>query len=388
MIADDPRPLIAHVVHRFGVGGLENGLVNLINGLPRAQWRHLIIALTEVSPDFAKRIDRGDVEYISLNKPPGHLFGQYSKLYRIFRRKRPLIVHTRNLAALEATVPAWAARVPARVHGEHGWDVGDLGGQSRKHVWIRRLYAPFVTRWIAMSRDLERYLTERVAIPPRQVTQIYNGVDIQRFERRGADRMAIPGSPFSDPRLWLVGTVGRMQTVKDQTTLVRAFIAAIQRRPAAAERMRLVLVGGGPLFDSARDLLEKAQLAPLAWLAGERSDIPTIMSGLDCFVLPSLAEGISNTILEAQATGLPVIATRVGGNPELIDDGQTGRMVPAADADALAAAILEMFDAPERARELGRRARKVVEERFSLSRMLADYRALYDGQLRARPLNT
>ncbi|MEO7404809.1 MAG: glycosyltransferase, partial [Burkholderiales bacterium] len=270
MTPEDSRPLIAHIVHRFAVGGLENGLVNLINGLPRAQWRHLIVALTEVSPDFAKRIDRGDVEFISLNKPPGHLFGQYPTLYRIFRSKRPLIVHTRNMAALEATVPAWAARVPVRIHGEHGWDVGDLGGQSRKHIWIRRLYAPFVSHWIAMSRDIERYLTGRAAIAPRRVTQIYNGVDVQRFERRGADRLAIPDSPFTDPHLWLVGTVGRMQTVKDQTTLVRAFITAVQRSPSAAERMRLVLVGGGPLLDTARGLLEKAQLAPLAWLAGER----------------------------------------------------------------------------------------------------------------------
>src|SRR6185295_4357969 len=110
----------------------------------------------------------------------------------------------------------------------------------------------------------------------------------------------------------------------------------LQLAPAKRARMRLVVVGDGALYSDARATLEKAGLTDLAWFPGERNDVPDILRGLDCFALPSLAEGISNTILEAMATGLPVIATDVGGNRELVDAGTTGELVPAGDAHALA----------------------------------------------------
>ena len=126
-LGGDARPLIAHVVYRFDVGGLENGLVNLLNRLPRERFRHVVVSLTDVT-DFRRRVVRDDVEYVALHKSPGHGVRLYRRLYRLFRRLDPQIVHTRNLAALEATVPAWFARVPVRIHGEHGRDVNDLRG--------------------------------------------------------------------------------------------------------------------------------------------------------------------------------------------------------------------------------------------------------------------
>ena len=106
-------PLIVHVVYRFDVGGLENGVVNLINGLPREAYRHTIVSLTEAT-SFRNRIQRADVQFVELHKGPGHAIGLYARLVRLFRDLEPAIVHTRNLAALEAVVPAWLARVPAR----------------------------------------------------------------------------------------------------------------------------------------------------------------------------------------------------------------------------------------------------------------------------------
>src|SRR5690348_11336852 len=118
-------PLIVHVVYRFDIGGLENGIVNLVNRMPAGRWRHAILALTSVSMRFARRIERADVRYIELGKRPGHLLREYPRLYRLFRELQPSVVHTRNLAALEAVVPAWAAGVPVRIHGEHGWHHND-----------------------------------------------------------------------------------------------------------------------------------------------------------------------------------------------------------------------------------------------------------------------
>lgn len=380
-------PLIVHVVFSFDVGGLENGIVNLINRMPRDAYRHTIVALTNIT-DFRQRIVRDDVGFIALGKPPGHAFRLYPRLYRVFRELRPAIVHSRNLAALETLLPAWAAGVPVRIHGEHGRDVGDLDGSSRKYQWVRRLYQPFVTKFIVLSCDLERYLVDRVGVAPQRLAQICNGVDSVRFQPAPAGREAIEGSPFNDPALWLIGTVGRMQPVKDPLLLVRAFLRLLRLAPALRHRLRLVLVGEGALRAPAQALLAQAGCADLAWLPGERGDVPQVLRGLDCFVLPSLAEGISNTILEAMACGLPAIATDVGGNGELIDAGRSGELVPAGDAEALARRLMAYADQPEAARAAGRAGRRRVEEKFSLDGMVGRYRQLYDAACGQANLDT
>jgi glycosyltransferase involved in cell wall biosynthesis len=455
---DDPRPLVLHVVFRFDVGGLENGVANLINHMPADAYRHAILALTEVT-DFRKRISRQDVEFISLHKPEGHLFPLYPQLFRLFRKLRPAIVHSRNLAALEVTLPAWAAGVPVRIQSEHGRDHGDLDGSNPRHRKVRRFYDRFVSHYVALSRDLERWLVEGIGLPAGKVTQIYNGVDATRFHpadgrtvkhthpspsipiplgareaacllsplagerpgergnwrHRGGDvtpplpsplpqgdrgdllhsasvisiseqrLISIEGCPFLRPGHWMVGTVGRMQTVKDQTVLARAFIRALELDPLLKTRLRLVMVGEGPLRAEAQQMLEHAGVADLAWLPGERNDVPSIMRGLDCFVLPSLAEGISNTILEAMASGLPVIATRVGGSPELIVESRTGELVPASNVEALARVLVSYANRPEQASSAGRAGRADVEQRFSLDAMVGAYRSLYDRLLSAAP---
>jgi sugar transferase (PEP-CTERM/EpsH1 system associated) len=376
-----PPPLIVHVVYRFGVGGLENGLVNLINRLPAHRWRHAIVAVTDVSTEFAKRVARSDVRYVALGKEPGHLVREYPRLFRLFRELRPAIVHTRNLAALESVVPAWAAGVPIRIHGEHGWDVQDPGGRSRRYRTVRRIYRPFVTRYVALSRHLEEYLEGQVGVPASDIAQIYNGVDTERFLAGSSMRPAIPGCPFGRPDQWLIGTVGRMERIKDPLNLATAFVRALEMQPGAAEHLRLVMIGDGALRNAVSAVLDRPGVRDRVWFAGERADVPDMLRGLNCFVLPSLAEGVSNTILEAMATGLPVIATRVGGNAELIESGLTGTLVLPANSDALAQAMLGYFNDRATASRHAKAGRRVVENRFSLSRMVADYESLYERAL-------
>src|SRR5580692_1228655 len=143
-------PLIVHVVYRFAVGGLENGVVNLINRLPAGSWRHVVVALSEIDANFVARITRRDVTCVALHKGRGHALPLYPKLYGLFRKLRPAIVHTRNLAALEASLPAWAARIPVRIHGEHGRDMNDLDGSKVRYQLVRRAFSPFVTRYVAL----------------------------------------------------------------------------------------------------------------------------------------------------------------------------------------------------------------------------------------------
>jgi sugar transferase (PEP-CTERM/EpsH1 system associated) len=374
------RPLVVHVVFRFDTGGLENGVVNLINHMPEGAFRHAVVALTEVT-SFAGRVRRRDVEFVSLHKPPGHALRIYPELFRLFRRMRPAIVHTRNLAALEAQVPAWLAGVPVRIHGEHGRDIGDLHGRERRYQWVRRLYRPFVAHQVALSRDLAGYLREVIGVPPARVSQICNGVDTVRFAPLPGGAVSIEGCGFDPARHFIVGTVGRMQAVKDQLLLARAFARALADAPALRERLRLVMVGEGPLRQQCAAILAEAGAAELAWLPGERGDVPDVLRGLHAFVLPSLAEGISNTILEAMATGLPVIATDVGGNADLVQRGRTGEIVPTGDAVAMAAQIVRLAQDPTAAAAMGAAARATAEQRFSLRAMVCAYQGLYESQL-------
>lgn len=373
--ASDSRPLVAHVVYRFDVGGLENGVVNLVNRLDR--WRHVVISVTDIEPSFRERVRRPDVGFIALGKPPGNGAVVWPSLVRHLRQLRPSVLHSRNLAALEMQPAAWWAGVPWRVHGEHGRDADDPDGTVKRYQRIRRLYAPFVHHWVALSRDLQAYLCNAVRIAPRRVTQIYNGVDVARFgSTPGQGRVA--DCPFTDESLCVVGTVGRMQTVKAQPLLAEAFVLALKQQPGLRSHLRLAMVGDGPLRAECEAILASAGVRDLAWLPGERNDVPALMNSFDLFVLPSLAEGISNTILEAMASSLPVIATAVGGNADLVDDGVSGQVVPAGSVPALASALVSWCEDRERRRQAGRSGRERVERQFSLPAMVASYEAVYE----------
>jgi len=373
-------PLVAHVIYRFDVGGLENGLVNLLNRMPARRFRHAIVCLTDHS-DFRDRLKRDDVEVYTLHKPPGNSPRTLFRLWRLFVRLRPDIVHTRNVAALDATVPAALAGVPVRIHGEHGRDVDDLDGTNTRRQLVRRLYRPFIHQYITVSRDLAQYLQEKILVPPSRVAQIMNGVDSSLFRPVGEHRDPVPHPGFCGPEHFVIGTVGRMQEVKDQVTLARAFVRLVQLMPGARDRIRVVMVGDGPLRERVRAVLAEAGLEQHAWLPGKRDDVALIMRSFDLFVLPSLAEGISNTILEAMATGLPVLATDVGGNRELVREGRTGTLVPRDDPENMAKALRAYAESAELGRRQGREARRAIENEFGMEAMVNGYVTIYDDWL-------
>lgn len=373
-------PLVVHIIHRLAVGGLENGLVNLINGTAPERYRHAIISLTDYT-EFRSRIQHADVPVIALHKHPGKDFRTHFRLWRLLRTLRPAIVHTRNLPALEFCLVASLAGVPARIHGEHGRDTYDIDGSNRKYNRLRKIIRPFVSRYTAVSEDLSEWLVRTVGVAAERVVHICNGVDTRKFYPRNAGHPPIGPDGFGGQGKFIIGTVGRMEVVKDQLTLVRAFLHLIQTEPTLRDRLRLVMIGDGPLRDESRNLLRAAAAESLAWLPGERADIPDIMRGIDLFILPSIAEGISNTILEAMASGVAVIATNVGGNPELVQIGRTGSLVPARDPPSMANAIRAYVDDLQHLRQHGDAARERVEKYFSIDAMINRYLDLYDAAL-------
>jgi sugar transferase (PEP-CTERM/EpsH1 system associated) len=374
-VAGRPRRIV-HIVYSFAIGGLENVIVQLINRLPVGEFEHVLISLTNIS-DFKNRIQRSDVQFIELHKPPGHAFALYPRIYRLLRQLKPDVVHSCNLAALEIAPLAWLARVPLRVHAEHGWDAHDPHGANPRYRLVRKLYKPFVSQYIAVSQEIDTYLTQAIGVIPGRHSLIANGVDTEVFAPPTGMPSAAAGCPFAPGLHWIVGTVGRLQTVKNQPLLARAFVRVIQEHPKAAERMRLIIVGEGPLRAAVEDTLAEAGLQHLAWLAGARNDVADIMRGMNCFVLPSQAEGTSCTLQEAMSCGLPVVATSVGGTPDLVAHGLTGFLVPPDDVESMAEAIWRCFNQTEQMRLFGQTARSRAMTHFGLAGMVQRYQRLF-----------
>lgn len=375
-MSGDTRPLVMHVIHHLVIGGMENGLVNLINHLPADEFRHLVVCVEDYS-DFRQRIRRSDVEVIALYRSRIGAAGLRRALFRLCRERRPAIVHSRNQSGLDALLPAFLAGVRARVHGEHGWEAGNLDGSQWKPALLRRLHAPLVSRYVTVSNDLARFLTGRIGIAASRITTICNGVDTERF--RPQPERVLPALPpgFAGDGVLRFGTVGRLQVVKDQARLLEALAEINQRRPDLQARARLLIVGDGPLRVELAQKAAALGVTGQVHFAGASQDVAAWLQAMHVFVLPSINEGISNTLLEAMASGLPTLVTGVGGNVELVQEGQGGAFFAAGDVAGLTSRLIAYFDDEGLRQRDGAAARARCEAQFSLRAMLDAYASLY-----------
>jgi len=370
-------PLLCHVIYRLAIGGLENGLVNLVNNLPTDRWRHAIICVSEAG-DFRDRIKRPGVDIQELKKRPGKDIAAYRRMWQVVHRLKPQIIHTRNLPALDMIVPAYLAGAPRFLHSEHGFTMMELDGKNQKYNRLRRLSRLIVDQYVAVSRDLSDWLRSEIGVPQSRLTTIYNGVDTGRFTPGTANRAMLPPSFGVDSIV--VGTLGRLEPVKNQLGLVGAFARVIARRPQLRAKLRLAIIGDGEQRAELDAAIAAADIGDLVWRPGFRNETAALYRALDIFVLPSLREGISNTLLEAMASGRAVIATRVGGNPEILPEDVAGRLV-APEPDAIAMAILDYIDNPDLIRAHGAGGRAHVLKNFSLDQMVKNYDRVYSSLL-------
>jgi sugar transferase (PEP-CTERM/EpsH1 system associated) len=375
------RPLVAHIIYALSTGGLENGLVNIINRSPPDRYRHVVICLTSAD-EFVQRITVQDVDVIQLRKRPGYDLRCYWRLRRILRELCPSIIHSRNMAALESQLCGIGLDNVKRVHGEHGREMNDIDGRNWKYLLFRKFMRMFIHRYIAVSKDLEDWLISIVGVKSERVRQIYNGVDHRQFVPHSVKPLALLPAQWQNlDGIVVAGTVGRLTPVKDQQLLLRAVAQLRTDQPALADRLRLIVIGDGPLYSKLSRITDQLALRDVVWLARDRTDVASLLQAMDIFVLTSLGEGISNTVLEAMASGLPVIATAVGGNVELVEECFNGKLFPAGDCQALSDAMAALIkDNEERVRQ-GANARVRVCQRFDWSRTVNDYLRVYDELL-------
>lgn len=374
--ADPDRdvPLVAHLVYRFDCGGLQTLLSECIDRMSPQHYRHAVICLTGQPADTG-RIRRPDTAFHLLDKPPGNGMATHRKLWRLLRRLRPTVLHTYNIGTLEYQATALLAGVPVRVHAEHGRDSVEIDGRHRKYNLLRRWLAPVIDAYVPVSADLADWLRDTVGVPAHKLAPVPNGVDTLRYAPAHDGSLDAPGPTW-------IGTVGRADRIKHHAGLLDAFGLLLERFPAPHHDLRLAIVGDGPLLQTLRERVARETWADRVWLPGTRSDIADVMRGFSVFVLPSLSEATPVTVLEAMASGLPVVASRVGGVPQLVLDGQTGSLVPPADSAALAAALGAYVDDPAMRARHGAAGRAHVQAHYSVQAMVDGYANLY-GRLQS-----
>jgi sugar transferase (PEP-CTERM/EpsH1 system associated) len=380
---DDARPLIVHFIYRLAMGGVESTLVHLINSASGRGFRHAVVCITD-STEFRERIVVSGVPIVELRKGPGLQPAYYLALWRTLRGLRPAIFHSRNLGPLAGQWVAALAGVPGRIHSEEGRDMLDLDGTNFRYNLVRRAMRFVVHQYVTVNRDLQHWLVERIGVPASRIRLIHNGVDIVRFQpRRGARRLPAPDG-FACDDSFVIGNAGRMAEVKAPLLLVEAFLALIAENAETRRRLRLVMIGDGPLRERCLRRLAEAGAAELAWLPGERGDVAEILPGMDLFVLSSLVEGIPVAVLEAMACALPVVCPRVGGLPEIVERDVTGCLTEPGGIESLASGVRRYLMDPDLVRRHGAEARRRVVEQYSLERTLDAYYKMYEYWLGRR----
>ena len=375
-------PLVVHLIYKLDFGGLETLLVECVNRMPVGKYRHAIVCLTDYT-EFSTKITRSDVKIFALNKRAGLGLETHVAIWKLFRQLKPSILHTYNLSAIEYTLAASLAGVPIRIHAEHGRDASDLDGTNWKHNLLRRLLIPLVDYFIPVSDDLKRWLRETIRVPDAKNLLVNNGVDTRQFSHNARPGNAEQAGYFPQ-NCFVIGTVGRIQDVKNHTGLIDAFMQLRELMPSEKERLRLVIIGDGPLLSRLRAKVIEAGIADLVWLPGTRDDIADIMQTFSVFAMTSITEGTPVVILEAMASGLPVVATNVGGMPEVIIENVTGKLVPVSDPQAFAQALSAYVLAPELVKQHGMAGRARVENTYSVDAMLLAYTNLYDALCTAK----
>jgi len=361
---------IIHIIYSLNPGGLENGVVNLVNNMDNFKFKNIICCLSQ-GGIFEKRLNKL-IRLDKMFKKPGNDYQLYIKLIKYLKEIKPTIVHTRNWAGMDGIIAAKIAGVPIIVHGEHGFEITDLTGQNKKRKFIRKLVlSTMIDKIVTVSKNLKNRLINEIKIKPEKIIHIPNGVDTNKFNiyKKEFTRKKF-GFKKKD---FIIGIVARLDPIKNHKTLISVFKEIVAIHP----NTNLVIVGDGSLRNKLENQTYQLGIKNKVIFMGERDDVPEILKTFDIFVLPSLNEGMSNTILEAMATGIPVIASNVGGNPELVIDGRTGFLFPTNDVESLVQKIKTYILHLELKQKHGYNARKRAEEKFSLDQMVRRYEELY-----------
>lgn len=373
---DGPILNVAHVIHRLAVGGTEYNVVKLVNHLDRKRFAPILCSLG-TADDRARPLLQGDVPLWEFHRRHGRDFRLVGMLAKRLRSERIDVLHSHNWSTFFYSVmAARLAKVPVVIHGEHGLEVDNLA-EGWKRLHMRKGLASLTDHFTGVSREICARI-QSWGVPPERITFLPNGVDLSRFGEP-SDPSALRSTLGIMPDDPVLMSIGAFRPIKDFTTLVRAFGIIHRRHPSAW----LLIVGSDPEARFPKMMREEGPgLGPAALRIrhlGLRLDTPELLAMADVYVNSSLYEGMSNTLLEAMASRRPVVATAVGGSPDLVRDGENGLLVPAQDPGAIAAGVVNLFEDRAKARAFGLCGRIRIEREHSFTRMVALNAGLYES---------
>lgn len=368
------HPRLLFVVTGLAFGGAETQVMHLATRLSRRGWNVMVIS---VMPPVAyeKDLSNAGVQVITLGvrrKQPD--IKPLLKMVKVIRQWQPLIIHGHMVHAnILARLARLFAPVPVLICTAHSIDERGHKGSGRLRTFLYRITDPLCDLTTQVSRaGLERYIRIH-AVPKHKIRYIPNGVDTERFSPNSEERCRVRRAlGLDDEFVWLA--VGRFESVKDYSTLLFAFAQLIEAYP----KTFLVIAGDGPLRPSMETLAKELGIGYCVRFLGIRRDIPELMNAADSYVMSSKWEGMPLVLLEAHASGLPIVATNVGGNGEIVLHNRSGFLVPPGNPTALADAMLRLMKLPSQERQnMGQIGRIHIMENFSLDRVVEWWEALY-----------
>jgi glycosyltransferase involved in cell wall biosynthesis len=378
----DAEVTIAQVLLRLNHGGAEVLAARLARRLSNTY--RFVFACLEGLGSLGEELRADGFPVHVLGRRPGIDWRCVRRLRAVLRDEGVSVSHAHQYGPFfySALARLPVGRSPV-LFTEHGRAFPDPPKWT--HWVTNRLLLQRRDRVVGVGQGVSRVLVEIEGFPGHRVETIYNGVDLPAYGAAAPDRASVRSRIDVGPADFVVVQVARLDPIKDHATALRALEHAVRQRPS----VRLVIVGDGPQSESIANLVRARELGPYVRLLGHRSDIPQLLGAADLVLLTSLSEGIPLSLIEAMGAGLPVVATRVGGVPEVVEEGRTGLLAPAGDDEQLAGLILRLAADPELRERLGQAGRERAVEFFSEDRMVASYDQIYHdlatGRRLARP---
>jgi len=358
--------VIVHFIYRLDVGGLEQVLLQTISGLPK--YKHVIISLTSKTT-FADNFE-SSVDIICLNKQPGNSLGVYFQVYKLLRTIKPDVFHSYNLAGIEFQPIAFLAGIKKRVQSEHGTGTKYFHQVSKVHNFIRYFGSKFCHRIITVNEKLALWLNQDLHVKSDKIKLIENGIDINKYQESSLTR-SINSNNIR------FGSVARLAPEKDQATLIRGFAHLLSLPDLPDKELSLDIWGDGPLKNELITLCKELDISDKVNFKGVTNNVPEALAQFDIFVLSSSSEAMPMTILEAMASSLPIISTRVGNIPEHISKSEAGTLVEVSNIHQLAEAMLAFAKNADYRLATGVLAQKYAKKTFDQEKMLASYDDIY-----------
>lgn len=368
-----------HLIQGLETGGLESMVVNLVKQLDPMRFQPRICCF-DVLGEMTETLTESRIPVILLQRSPGIDLRYPLKLAGYLKKHRIRILHLHNPTALfYGTLAGKIARTPTIIYTEHGRDLS----LSRKVNLTNRILSTQVDRIVAVANKSRRYLLDREKMNQRKVVTIFNGIDEKIFASKASGESVRAGLGLA-PERPLAGIVARLDPIKNHTCLIRAMKLVIRSIPEAV----LLVMGDGPIKQQLVRLTAKLELQDTVRFLGNRADIPELLDLMDVYTLPSFSEGLSLTLIEACASGTPIVATDVGGNSEIVIHNRNGLLVPSDNPQALAKALIRIFSNKKEAETMGAEGRKIFQAHFTLKQMVRAYEALYKDTLQPGAYNT